>query len=41
MHIYHWHVTASDIWWGGLALFGCIAMAAFEALSFRLLIGRW
>jgi hypothetical protein len=38
MHIRHWDFRGSDFWWAGLALFGCIAMAVFEALSFRLLV---
>jgi len=41
MHIYHWHFTASEIWWGGLAWVGCIAMVTLEAVAFRLLVRGW
>lgn len=41
MHIYHWDFRAPDVWWGGLALFGCLAMTLLEAVAFRLLAGKW
>ena len=36
--IAHWHF---EIVWGTLAVLGCVAMLVFEALSFRLALGKW
>ena len=41
MHIPHPHFQMSEILWTTLALLGVLAMAAFEAVSMRLMIGKW
>lgn len=34
-------LSFSDLLWATLALFGSLAMLAFEAVSFRLAVGKW
>ena len=41
MNIAHRHIEASDLMWGSLELFGCLAMIAFEAVLFLLVTGKW
>jgi hypothetical protein len=41
MAIPRFKLSFSDLFWAMLALFGCLAMLAFEAVSFRLAVGKW
>jgi hypothetical protein len=41
MQALRWHVSVADLFWSTLALFGCLAMVAFEAISMRLSMGKW
>ncbi len=34
-------LSFSDLLWATLAVFGCLAMLAFEAVSMRLSVGKW
>jgi hypothetical protein len=37
----HRQVDFSEILWGILAIVGCLGMIAFEALLFRISVGKW
>ncbi|MGA8366657.1 MAG: hypothetical protein WB716_05025 [Candidatus Acidiferrales bacterium] len=41
MAVLKFQLSFSDLLWATLALFGCLAMLGFEAVSMRLAIGKW
>jgi hypothetical protein len=41
MDIGPFHIDPSEVRWSIMALLGCLGMLAFEALSYRLFMGRW
>jgi hypothetical protein len=41
MNIPHPQIQFSEVMWSSMALLGVLAMAVFEAVAMRLLIGKW